>query len=112
MYKNYGGPDFFENGLLINGTADDTVFDVVSCSPVDKYLPLYQFAHFQVDIMAPWLGGNALAAVERHCGVGREEDPVRFVIGFIDYYGVDNPRIMNRGHVLEALLNLGIAPPD
>lgn len=84
MYKNYGDKNFFEYGLLVDSEHSDTVFDILYCRPYDDEEDLFQFARVQVDVDDTWIKQEA---VEAFCGAKKSEDPIRYAIGCLEFYG-------------------------
>lgn len=88
MYLNYGDYDFFEYGVLVDNDHKENEIDILYCRPYDDEENLYLFADCSVDITDSWIDKKEVMSY-----IGMEEnnfDSIRFAIGCIEYYGVEN----------------------
>ena len=87
MYINYGDRNFFEYGMLVDSEHSDTEFDIIFCRPYDDEEDLYQCGQVTVDINDSWIDKEE---VESYIDSKKEDDPIQFAIGCLEYYGAEN----------------------
>ena len=87
MYINYGDRNFFDYGMLVDSEHSDTEFDIIFCRPYDDEEDLYQCGQVTVDINDSWIEKEK---VESYIGLKKEDNPIQFAIGCLEYYGAEN----------------------
>ena len=90
MFENYGDINFFEYGRLLEKTENANCFNILVCNYVYDCTDTercFQFDNCYVDISDSWID---VSEVESYADCSKENEPERFALACIEYYGVEN----------------------